>query len=66
MKRKPNAALSDVNMIHGHSLLDKREKFWFIRIFCARIDVPKLHAWILGVIAVAANMGITNHIVDLM
>ena len=46
LERKLNAALLHIDVLHVHGSLDKHEKFWFIQIFCAQINVAELIAHI--------------------
>ena len=64
-KRKLNEALSNADVIHVHGLLDKHEKFWFVRIFCAQLCVAELGAQII-VGTAAVNAGIDNKAVNLV
>ena len=64
-KLNENEVASKVDVMHVHGHLDKNEKFWFIRIFCANIDVPELRARILLATS-AADVGIDNHAVSMV
>ena len=64
-KRKLNEVLSNVDVIHVQGLLDKHDKFWCVRIFCAQLCVTELWARIrVGTSAV--NIGIDNKAVNLV
>ena len=65
LERKLNEALQTVDVMHVHGSLDKNEKYWFIRFFCAGINIPELRAKILLATA-AANVGIDHHLVILV
>ena len=62
LERKLDEALLGVDVIHVHGSLDPKEKYWFIRIFCAKIDVPELCAKVL-LSTPAADVGIDNALV---
>ena len=62
LERKLNEDGCSVDVMHVHGHLDKNEKFWFIRIFCANINVEELRARILLATS-AADVGIDNHAV---
>ena len=57
LARKLNEALSTVDVIHVHGSLDKNEKYWFIRLFCAGITIPELRAKNLLATAVQLPLG---------
>jgi len=65
LERKLNKAFSKVDVIHVHGSLDKKEKFWFICIFCANIRVAELYARVL-LATPAANIGIDNDRITLV
>jgi len=62
LERKLNESLLPVDIMHVHGSLDKNEKYWFMRIFCAKINIDKLAARVLLATS-AGNVGIDNHLV---
>ena len=64
LEYKLNEALSKVDVIHVHGSLHKDEKYWLIRIYCAKIDVEELRGRILLAMP-AANVGIDNDLAKL-
>ena len=61
LERKLDEALLTVDVIHVHGSLSKEEKYWLIRIFCAKINVDELCSRILLATS-AANVGIDNEL----
>ena len=65
LEKKLNAALLTIDVIHVHGSLSKEEKYWLIRIYCARIDVAQLCSRILLATS-AANIGIDHNLAKLV
>ena len=62
LERKINKVLITINVFHVHGSLNAREKYWFIRLFCAKINVSELCGRILLAMPVA-NVGIDHSLV---
>ena len=62
LERKLDESLLKIDVVHVHGSLDKNEKYWFIRIFCAGIDEADMRAKILLATS-AGDVGVDNHLV---
>ena len=59
LERKLNESLQSLDVSHVPGSLHGMEKYWFIQIFCAKINLPQLRTPIL-LATVAAIVAIDN------
>ena len=57
LEHKLNKAFCDVDVLHIHGSQDKKESFWFVRLFCSNTKMEFLNPHVL-VATPAANTGL--------